>query len=148
MTRTSTRGGGWTIKTGWPSTTGWDNLKFQIVPLRCRLPRCSNCPSPPPLAEVLVTFLYYSRFHNVKFAFSLTTKLSKTKHSREYKTFPSREQMVIVHDSARILQKLPILQDLAEKRLSCKIPEKAFRSSCPLIDSHSCNTFHFEQKST
>ena len=28
--------------------------------------------------------------------------------------------MVILQDSARILQKLPILQDLAEKWLSCK----------------------------
>ena len=32
--------------------------------------------------------------------------------------------MVILQDSARILQKLPILQDLTEKWLSCKIWQK------------------------
>ena len=32
--------------------------------------------------------------------------------------------MVILQDSARILQKLSILQDLAEKWLSCKICQK------------------------
>ena len=32
--------------------------------------------------------------------------------------------MVILQDSARILQKLPILQDLIEKWLSCKIWQK------------------------
>ena len=42
-------------------------------------------------------------------------------YSRE---FPSRDQMVILQDSARILQKLPILQDLAEKWLSCKTWQK------------------------
>ena len=36
----------------------------------------------------------------------------------------SRDQMVILQDSARILQKLPILQDLAEKWLSCKTWQK------------------------
>ena len=38
--------------------------------------------------------------------------------------YPSRDQMVILQDSARILQKLPILQDLAEKWLSCKTWQK------------------------
>ena len=98
--------------------------------------------------------------------------------SKELKgAYPSRDQMVILQDSARILQKLPILQDLAENCLSCKIwqkngylarpgrkmvilqdlPEKwlscktlasSFRSSCLLIGSLSCKTFHFEQKFT
>ena len=44
--------------------------------------------------------------------------------------------------------KMVILQDLAEKWLSCKILASSFRSSCPLIGSHSCNTFHFDQKFT
>ena len=38
--------------------------------------------------------------------------------------YPSRDQMVILQDSARILQKLSILQDQAEKWLSCKICQK------------------------
>ena len=38
--------------------------------------------------------------------------------------YPSRDQMVILQDSARILQKLSILHDLAEKWLSCKICQK------------------------
>ena len=37
---------------------------------------------------------------------------------------PSRDHMVILQGSARILQKPPILQDLAEKRLSCKTWQK------------------------
>ena len=37
---------------------------------------------------------------------------------------PSRDQMVILQDSVRILQKLSILQDLAEKWLYCKICQK------------------------
>ena len=46
---------------------------------------------------------------------------------------------------ARSDRKMVILQDLAEKWLSCKILASSFRSSCPLIGSHSCNTFHFDQ---
>ena len=38
--------------------------------------------------------------------------------------FPSQDHMVIMQDSVRILQKLSILQDLAEKWLSCKICQK------------------------
>ena len=51
-----------------------------------------------------------------------------------YYNSPSPDQMVILQDSARIFQKLPILEDLAkkmvilqglaEKRLSCKICQK------------------------
>ena len=41
-----------------------------------------------------------------------------------FKYFPSRDQMVILQDSARILQKLSILQELPEKWLSCKICQK------------------------
>ena len=49
---------------------------------------------------------------------------------------------------ARSGRKMVILQDLPEKWLSCKILASSFRSSCPLIGSHSCNIFHFEQKFT
>ena len=49
---------------------------------------------------------------------------------------------------ARSARKMVILQDLPEKWLSCKILASSFRSSCPLIGSHSCNTFHFDQKFT
>ena len=47
---------------------------------------------------------------------------------------------------ARSARKIVILQDLPEKWLSCKILAISFRSSCPLIGSHSSNTFHFDQK--
>ena len=49
---------------------------------------------------------------------------------------------------ARSGRKKVILQDLPEKWLSCKILASSFRSSCPLIGSHSCNTYHFDQKFT
>ena len=49
---------------------------------------------------------------------------------------------------ARSARKMVILQDLPEKWLSCKILASSFRSSCPLIGSHSCNKFHFDQKFT
>ena len=38
--------------------------------------------------------------------------------------YPSRDQMVILEDSARILQKLSIMQDVPERWLSCKICRK------------------------
>ena len=43
---------------------------------------------------------------------------------KEKGNYPSRDQMVILQDSARILQELPILQDLTEKWLSCEIWQK------------------------
>ena len=48
------------------------------------------------------------------------------------KNYPRRDQMVILQDLARILQKMVILQDLARRWISCKILQDEWLS-CKIL---------------
>ena len=71
---------------------------------------------------------------------------------------PSQDQMVILQDLPRFLQKKVILQDLAGRRLSCKIlqeewlsckfPANSFRSSSAIIGCFRRIIFHLAQTIT